>query len=83
MSKISEAKKVQLRNQAERLFNTNPEGKVIELVVNDTVYGDYEIPVNHFITIDSKDPKRWINECLCFLELKGVVKPKLSLRVRT
>lgn len=72
-----------LRKQVDQLFRNNPEGAVIEFIVNDEVKGSYEIPANHFVTLDSKTPLHWLNELLCLeVDLKGLKKAKVNLRIR-
>ena len=72
-----------LRKQVDKLFRSNPEGAVIEFVVNDEVKGTYEIPQNHFVTLDSKTPLDWLNGCICFeVDLKGLKNAKVNLRIR-
>jgi hypothetical protein len=63
------------------LFKGRPAGSVIQLIIDDKVYGSYEIPENHFVTIDSKSPIDWLNQCVCFAELKGL-KGEFSLRIK-
>ena len=76
-------KKAALRKQVDQLFRSNPEGTVIEFVVNNEVKGSYDIPVNHFVTLDSKTPLHWLNELLCFeVDLKNLKSPKVNLRIR-
>lgn len=76
-------KKAALRKQVDQLFRSNPEGTVIEFVVNNEVKGSYDIPVNHFVTLDSKTPLHWLNELLCFeVDLKSLKSPKVNLRIR-
>ena len=76
---MDETKKARLRAQVNRLFKSNPEGSTIEFVVNDEVIGTYDIPENHFVTLDNKRPIDWLIGCLCFY-----VKPgdKIGLRIR-
>lgn len=76
-------KKAELRKQVNRLFRSNPEGSVIELLVNDKVIGEYEIPQNHYVTLDSKTPLDWLNQTVCFeVDLKGIKNAKISVRMR-
>ena len=80
---MDETKKAVLRKQVNRLFKSNSEGSTIEFVVNDEVKGTYDIPQNHFVTLDSKRPIDWLNGCLCFeVELKGLKNAKVGLRMR-
>jgi hypothetical protein len=80
---MDEAKKARLRAQVNRLFKSNPEGSTIEFVVNDEVRGEYTIPCNHYIEIDSKRPIEWLKGCLRFeVELKGIKNVKVGLRMR-
>ena len=80
---MDETKKAVLRKQVNRLFKSNPEGSTIEFVVNDEVKGTYDIPQNHFVTLDSKRPIDWLNGCLRFeVELKGLKNVKVGLRMR-
>ena len=76
---MDETKKARLRAQVNRLFKSNPEGSTIEFVVNDEAKGTYGIPQNHFVTLGSKRPIDWLNDCLRFC-----VKPgdKVGLRIR-
>jgi hypothetical protein len=47
------------------------------------VRGTYDIPENHFVTLDSIRPIDWLNGCLCFeVELKGLKNAKVGLRMR-
>jgi hypothetical protein len=78
---MNSVKTAALRKQVDQLFRSNPEGTVIEFVVNDEVKGSYEIPVNHFVTLDSKTPLNWLNGLLCF-EVKGLKNAKVNLRIR-
>jgi len=76
-------KMAMLRKQVSRLFRSSPEGSVIEFVVNDKVVGEYEIPQNHYVTLDSKTPIDWLNQTICFeLELKSIRCSKVNVRVR-
>jgi len=76
-------KKGELRKQVNRLFRSSPEGSVIELVADDKVVGEYEIPQNHYVTLDSKTPLDWLNQTICFeLELKSIRCSKVNVRVR-
>ena len=76
-------KMAMLRKQVSRLFRSNPEGSVIEFVVNDKVVGEYEIPQNHYITLDSKTPIDWFNQTMCFeVDLKGIKNAKINVCVR-
>ena len=59
-------KAAKLRSEVNRLFKTNPEGSVIECVANGQVIGEYDIPKNHFVTLDSKTPLQWLNLLLVF-----------------
>ena len=70
-----------LRAQVNRLFKGRPAGSVIQLMIGDKVYGSYEIPENHFVTLDSKSPIDWLNQCVCLAELKGL-KGEFSLRIK-
>lgn len=80
---MDETKKAVLRKQVNKLFKSSPEGSKIEFVVNDEVKGTYYIPINHFVSIDSKTPIDWLNGCLCFeVELKGLKNAKVGLRMR-
>lgn len=80
---MNKTKIAALRAQVNRLFKSNPEGSTIEFVVNDEVRGTYDIPQNHFVTLDSKRPIDWLNGCLCFeVELKGLKNAKVGLRMR-
>jgi hypothetical protein len=80
---MNSVKIASLRKQVDQLFRNNPDGTVIEFVVNDEVKGSYDIPVNHFVTLDSKTPLHWLYELLCFeVDLKGLKKPKVNLRIR-
>ena len=78
---MDETKKARLRAQVNRLFKSNPEGSVIELVINDKVSDEciYTIPHNHYVEIDSKSPIDWLNVCLCFCVKSG---DKVGLRIR-
>lgn len=72
-----------LRKQVDQLFRSNPEGAVIEFVVNNEVKGTYEIPQNHFVTLDSKTPLDWLNGCICFeIDMRGIKNPKVNLRMK-
>lgn len=76
-------KKATLRKMVDDLFRSNPEGSVIEFVLNDKVVGSYQIPVNHFVTLDSKTPVDWLNQLLVFeVDLKNLKSPKVNLRIR-
>lgn len=76
-------KKAALRKMVNDLFRSNPEGSVIEFVLNDKVAGSYQIPVNHFVTLDSKTPVDWLNQLLVFeVELNSLKNPKVNLRIR-
>ena len=79
---MDETKKARLRAQVNRLFKSNPEGSVIEFVVNDEVKGSYDIPQNHFVTLDSKRPIDWLNGCLFEVGLNGLKNVKVGLRMR-
>ena len=78
---MDETKKARLRAQVNRLFKSNPEGSVIELVINDKVSDEctYTIPHNHYVEIDSKPPIVWLNICLCLWVKSG---DKVGLRIR-
>ena len=78
---MDKAKLTQLRAQVNRLFRGRPEGSVIQLMVDGKEYENYEIPENHFVTIDSKSPIDWLNQAVCFAELRGV-KGTFSLRIK-
>lgn len=72
-----------LRKQVNRLFKSGPEGSTIEFVVNDEVKGTYDIPQNHFVSLDSKSPIDWLNGCVCFeVDMKGIKNAKVGLRMR-
>ena len=72
-----------LCKQVNRLFKSGPEGSTIEFVVNDEVKGTYDIPQNHFVSLDSKSPIDWLNGCVCFeVDLKGLKNAKVGLRMR-
>lgn len=73
-----------LRSKVARLFRENEEGKVIEFVVNGEVKGEYEIPRNHFVSIDMKTPANWLNGNICFeVDLRQLkTKEKLNVDVR-
>ncbi len=80
---MNTARVTALRKQVNSLFRNNPEGSVIELVVNNKVVGDYEIPVNHYVSLDSKTPTQWLNGCICFeVDLKGIKNAKVNLQMR-
>ena len=80
---MNSTKAAALRKQVNQLFRTNPEGAVIEFVVNDEVKGSYEIPQNHFVTLDSETPLNWLNLCMCFeVDIKGIKNPKVNLRIK-
>jgi hypothetical protein len=72
-------KAAKLRSQVNRLFKANPEGSVIECVANGQVVGEYEIPQNHFVTLDSKTPLQWFNLLLVF-EVKDSNDVQLRIR---
>ena len=72
-------KKAALRKMVNDLFRSNPEGSVIEFVLNDKVAGSYQIPVNHFVTLDSKTPRRWF-ELLCVFNIKDGDKVELRIK---
>ena len=72
-----------LQRQVKSLFKNNQEGNVIEFLVNNEVKGEYTIPQNHYIEIDSKSPTDWLNGCICFeVELKGMSNANISLKIR-
>jgi len=75
-------KKAALRKMVNDLFRSNPEGSVIEFVLNDKVAGSYQIPVNHFVTLDSKTPVDWLNQLVFEVELNSLKNPKVNLRIR-
>lgn len=80
---MNSTKVAALRKQVNQLFRNNPEGAVIEFVVNDEVKGSYEIPYNHFVTLDSKTPLDWLNGCICFeIDMRGIKNPKVNLRIK-
>lgn len=80
---MNSTKVAALRKQVNQLFRSNPEGAVIEFVVNDEVKGTYEIPQNHFVTLDSKTPLDWLNGCICFeIDMRGIKNPKVNLRMK-
>jgi hypothetical protein len=80
---MNTVKKAALRKMVNDLFRSNPEGSVIEFVLNGEVAGSYQIPVNHFVTLDSKTPVDWLNQLLCFeVELNNLKSPKVNLRIR-
>lgn len=80
---MNSTKVAALRKQVNQLFRSNPEGAVIEFVVNDEVKGTYEIPQNHFVTLDSKTPLDWLNGCICFeVDMRGIKNPKVNLRIK-
>ena len=80
---MNTVKMAALRKQVNRLFRGNPEGSVIELVADNKVIGEYEIPQNHYVTLDSKTPLDWLNQTICFeIDLKGIKNAKVDLRVR-
>ena len=80
---MNSTKVAALRKQVDQLFRSNPEGAVIEFVVNDEVKGTYEIPQNHFVTLDSKTPLDWLNGCICFeVDMRGIKNPKVNLRMK-
>jgi hypothetical protein len=80
---MDNTKLARLRAQVYRLFKSSPEGSTIEFVVNDEVKGEYTIPENHFITLDSKSPIDWLNGCVCFeVDMKGIKNAKVGLRMR-
>ena len=80
---MNSVKTAALRKQVDQLFRSNPEGAVIEFVVNDEVKGTYEIPQNHFVTLDSKTPLGWLNGCICFeIDMRGIKNPKVNLRMK-
>lgn len=79
---MNSVKTAALRKQVNQLFRSNPEGAVIEFVVNNEVNGFYEIPVNHFVTLDSKPPLDWLKQCMFDLEMKGIKNAKVNLRIR-
>ena len=78
---MDKAKLTQLRAQVNRLFRGRPEGSVIQLMLGSQEIEHYEIPENHFITIDSKSPIDWLNQAVCFAELRGI-KGNFSLRIK-
>ena len=75
-----------LRSKVMRLFRENPEGSAIDFLVNGEQKGCYVIPHNHFVTIDMKSPKDWLNQNICFdvdlRQLKTNEQLKVELRVR-
>ena len=72
-----------LKTQVGRLFKENPEGSVIQFMVNDQVKGEYQIPHNHFVTLDSKQPVDWIKDCIFFeIKLKGIKNAKVCLTMK-
>ena len=80
---MNSTKVAALRKQVDQLFRSNPEGAVIEFVVNDEVKGSYEIPHDHFVTLDSKTPLNWLNGCICFeVDMRGIKNPKVNLRIK-
>ena len=74
-------KAAKLRSQVNRLFKANPEGSVIECVINGKVDENctYTIPENHFVTLDSKTPLQWFNLLLVF-EVKDSNDVQLRIR---
>jgi hypothetical protein len=78
---MDKAKLTQLRAQVNRLFRGRPEGSVIQLMLDGKEYSHYEIPENHYVTRDSKPPIDWLNEAVCFAELRGI-KGNFSLRIK-
>jgi hypothetical protein len=76
---MTNVRKATLRKQVDKLFRENPEGSIIECVANGRVIGDYEIPINHFVTLDSKPPVHWLNLLFVFDIKDG---DKVSLRIR-
>jgi hypothetical protein len=80
---MNKVKTAALRKQINQLFRSNPDGSVIEFVLNNEVKGSYEIPENHFVTLDSKTPLDWLNGMISFeVDLKGIRSPKVSLRIK-
>lgn len=75
-----------LRSKVVRLFKENKDGEVIEFLVNGEVKGTYEIPINHFVTIDMKSPRDWLNENIMFevdlKQMKTEEKLNVELRIR-
>lgn len=76
---MTNVRKATLRKQVDKLFRENPEGSIIECVANGRVIGDYEIPINHFVTLDSKPPVHWLKLLFDFDIKDG---DKVSLRIR-
>ena len=71
-----------LREQVKRMFNTNPPGTVIQLNIGNKVCGQYEIPENHFVTLDMKTPVDWLKGALTFSEIDGIKgNPSLSIKI--
>lgn len=71
--------KSKLLGKLNRLYKGNPEGSIIECLANGKVVGTYEIPVNHFVTLDSKTPQRWFN-LLCVFDIKDGDKVELRIK---
>ena len=76
---MTNTKKAALRKQVDKLFKDNPEGTTIECIANGNVIGTYKIPLNHFVTLDSKPPVHWLNLLLAFNTNEN---DKVELRVR-
>ena len=71
-----------LRKEVKRLFKKAPEGSTLEFVIDGQVYGTYDVPKNHFVTLDSKTPVEWVNGCACFgIELRGLKSPHVEIRI--